>query len=80
MEPLGALGVDEPQQQIREVERVIEQANKTTWNAKGLNILSPRDVAFQFVSVHADSFPSREYTLMCCPILLRLFAKQLEIE
>jgi hypothetical protein len=37
-------------QQVRTIEKIIDEANNDTWNERGLNILSPRKVAFQFVS------------------------------
>lgn len=44
-----AHGADE--QNLRQVEELIREANKTTFNPVGLNVLSPRPVALQYVSV-----------------------------
>lgn len=38
------------EKKLKEVERLIEDANRETFNKVGLNVLSPRDVALQFVS------------------------------
>lgn len=38
------------EKKLKEVEGVIEDANKKMFNKVGLNVLSPRDVALQFVS------------------------------
>lgn len=38
------------ERELRNIEKIIEQANTELWNAKGLNVLSPRDVALQYVS------------------------------
>jgi hypothetical protein len=38
-------------QQVRTIEKIIDEANNDTWNERGLNILSPRKVAFQFVGL-----------------------------
>lgn len=37
-------------QELRKLEASIEKMNKETFNAVGLNVLSPRDVGLQFVS------------------------------
>jgi hypothetical protein len=33
------------------MEKSIDKANVELWNSKGLNVLSPRDVALQYVSL-----------------------------
>lgn len=38
------------EKKLNEVEGLIEDANRETFNKVGLNVLSPRDVALQFVS------------------------------
>lgn len=38
------------EKKLKEVEGLIEDANRETFNKVGLNVLSPRDVALQFVS------------------------------
>lgn len=42
-------------QELRNIEKIIDKANTELWNSKGLNILSPRGVALQYVSVPSDS-------------------------
>lgn len=39
------------EKKLREVEKMIGDANKEMFNKAGLNVLSPRDVALQFVSL-----------------------------
>lgn len=39
------------EKKLREVEKIIGDANKEMFNKAGLNVLSPRDVALQFVSL-----------------------------
>lgn len=36
-------------QELRKVESVLEKANEELWNQRGLNLLSPRKVALQYV-------------------------------
>ena len=47
-------------QELREMEKNIDKANVELWNSKGLNVLSPRDVALQYVSVSFGGPRSRK--------------------
>jgi len=47
-------------QELREMEKNIDKANVELWNSKGLNVLSPRDVALQYVSVSFRERPGCE--------------------
>jgi len=47
-------------QELREMEKSIDKANVELWNSKGLNVLSPRDVALQYVSVSFRERPGCE--------------------
>jgi hypothetical protein len=38
------------EREMRNIEKIIEQANTELWSSKGLSVLSPRDVALQYVS------------------------------
>lgn len=40
-------------QELRNAERIIKEANENTFNPVGLNVLSPRSVALQYVSKRA---------------------------
>lgn len=42
------------EKELQRAEEVIRMANETTFNRVGLNILSPREVALQYVSLKAD--------------------------
>jgi hypothetical protein len=49
------------EREMRNIEKIIEQANAELWNAKGLNVLSPRDVALQYVSCHRHDLCQRSF-------------------
>lgn len=49
------------EREMRNIEKIIEQANTELWNAKGLNVLSPRDVALQYVSCHRHDLCQRSF-------------------
>lgn len=54
------------EKKLKEVEGLIEDANRETFNKVGLNVLSPRDVALQFVSQLLSIIFWKQIADRCC--------------